>query len=60
VPGLTALLTKWGGLEVVGPVLLCAAVGLLALHEVIVWVSGRAGETAVSAAPDVAAGAGHA
>jgi fucose permease len=37
VPGVVALLTKWGGLEVVGPVLVAAAVGLLVLHEAVVW-----------------------
>jgi fucose permease len=36
IPGLTGLLTKWGGLEVVGPVLLVTSVSLLVLHELIV------------------------
>ena len=50
VPGLTGLLTRFGGLEVVGPMLLIVSVALLVLHEVIVRVGDRAGETSVGAA----------
>ena len=41
VPGVTGLLTKWGGLEVVGPVLLVVSLLLLVLHEAIIACAAR-------------------
>jgi hypothetical protein len=50
VPGVTGLMAKWAGLEVIGPVLLGVAVLLLVVHEAVVWAAVSAKSVAAASA----------